>query len=158
MSRAFTREIDDAPPEPPPERAISPHPNLVTLRGARLIEERVAEIEARITQAAPGEDALLRRDLRYWSARRASMQVVVPQQPPQAFGFGVCATIRRRGRLMHICCVGEDEADPAQGLISWTAPLARALDEAEPGESVEFEAGGSTEEIALVSIEGLAGT
>jgi transcription elongation GreA/GreB family factor len=34
--------------------------------------------------------------------------------------------------------VGDDEADPANGSISFTAPLARALIGAEAGDVVEF--------------------
>lgn len=158
MSRAFTREIDDAPLPPPPERVVSPWPNLVTPRGARLIERHVSVIEAEIAGTRDADAlALLRRDLRYWSARRASMLMMPAPQKPAAIGFGVRATICRRGRNEQISVVGEDEADPAAGLIAWTAPLARALNEAEPGEQIDFEAGGRREEIEVVSIDGAAG-
>jgi transcription elongation GreA/GreB family factor len=45
--------------------------------------------------------------------------------------------------------VGEDEADAASGLISWTAPLAQALLGREAGENVPFQGG----ESEIVSIE-----
>ncbi len=50
---------------------------------------------------ASNEEAasLLRRDLRYWVARRASMQIVAPNVAPNVIGFGIRATIRR-GALM----------------------------------------------------------
>ena len=42
---------------------------------------------------------------------------------------------------MSVSIVGEDESDPKAGLISWTAPLARALDGAKVGEEVDVEVG-----------------
>jgi transcription elongation GreA/GreB family factor len=67
------------------------------------------------------------RDLRYWSARRASAQLLeVPAQGVVRFGGAV--TIERedgRGQTWRI--VGEDEADPADGSVSHVSPLARAL-------------------------------
>ena len=153
MSRAFVKDMDDAPPPPPLERPVSAAPNRVTPRGAALIEEAVADLEGRIA-AAPDEEALaaLRRDLRYWVARHATMRIEPPDPAPGAVGFGVRVTIRRGGAASDISIVGEDEADPPAGLIAWTAPLARALDGVEPGEAVEFEAGGKVEEIEVVAV------
>ena len=153
MSRAFVTEDNDAPPPPPPERPVRPALNLVTPRGARLIEEAILTLNGQL--AATSDEAalsLLRRDLRYWVARRTTMQVVAPDPEPQTFGFGVRATIRRGGSVSEIGVVGEDEANPATGLIAWTAPLARALDGAEPGEVVEFEAGGRLDPVTVVKI------
>ena len=49
--------------------------------------------------------------------------------------FGVAVTGRREdGRAVTFRIVGEDEADPAQGRIAWTAPVARSLLGSEPGE------------------------
>lgn len=153
MSRAFIKEEDDAPPPPPLERAISHAPNLVTPRGARLIDEAVAALERDISAATDEAAAeLLRRDLRYWVARRASAQPVDPDPAPTAVGFGTRVTIKRDGKESEIVIVGEDEADPDEGLIAWTAPLARALEEAEPGDSVELEAGGRTVPIQVIAV------
>jgi len=153
MSRAFVKEGDDAPPPPPLERAISSAPNLVTARGARLIDEAVAALERDIEAAADEDDrVLLRRDLRYWLARRATARLVAPDPDPQAAGFGTRLTIRRDGQESEIVIVGEDEADPDSGRIAWTSPLARALDGAEPGDSVELVAGGRTVPIELLAV------
>ncbi|MEO8927360.1 MAG: GreA/GreB family elongation factor [Caulobacteraceae bacterium] len=153
MSRAFVKEMDDAPPAPPLERPVSAATNLVTPRGARLIEATLASLEEALA-AAPGEEALavLRRDQRYWVARHASLRIVPPDPAPRAVAFGARATIRRGGSQSQIAIVGEDEADPPAGLIAWTAPLARALDGAEAGDVVEFEAGGRVEEIEVVAV------
>lgn len=153
MSRAFVKEDDAAPPPAPLERAISVAPNLVTPRGLELIETEIAQLEEAI---AAEEDeqalALLRRDLRYWSARSASAQPVDPDPAPEAAGFATSVTIRRGGEESVVEIVGEDEADPAEGRIAWTAPLARALEEAEAGDSVELAAGGGIEEIEVVAV------
>jgi len=50
--------------------------------------------------------------------------------------------------------VGEDEAEPSAGLIAWTAPLARALQGAQAGETVDLEAGGRVEPVTVVAIDG----
>ncbi len=153
MSRAFVKEMDDAPPPPLLERPVSTALNRVTPRGAALIEAAVAGLERQLA-AGPGEEATaaLRRDLRYWVARHATMRVEAADPAPRAVGFGARATIRRAGAVSDIAIVGEDEADPPAGLIAWTAPLARALDGAEAGEAVEFEAGGKVEEIEVVAV------
>ncbi|MGI8841475.1 MAG: GreA/GreB family elongation factor [Caulobacteraceae bacterium] len=153
MSRAFVKEMDDAPPPPPLERPVSIAPNRVTPKGAALIEQAVASLERRLA-AGPGEEATatLRRDLRYWVARHATMRIEPADPAPLAVGFGVRVTIRRGGATSDIVIVGEDEADPSAGLIAWTAPLARALDGAEAGEVVEFAAGGKVEAIEVMRI------
>ena len=66
MSRAFVREVDDAP-SPPLERAVSAAPNRVTPRGAQLIREAVTALAEQLAAASTGETAsVIRRDLRYW--------------------------------------------------------------------------------------------
>jgi transcription elongation GreA/GreB family factor len=153
MSRAFVKELDDAPPEPPLERPISGAPNLVTGSGLRLIEDKVCGLETALRAAESEAAAALRRDLRYWLARRASARLVASDPAPQAVGFGALVTIRRDGRESRIRIVGEDEADPEAGLIAWTSPLARALEESEPGDTVELAAGGRIVPIAVLAVE-----
>lgn len=153
MSRAFVKEIDDAPPPPPLERPVSAAPNLVTPRGLALIEEEIAGLESHIADAEREEDAApLRRDLRYWVARRVSAQLVEPSAKPKFAAFGTRVTIRRGVHVSDVSIVGEDEADPAAGRIAWTAPLARALEGAERGDVIELAAGGRIEEIAVLRV------
>ena len=151
MSRAFVKERDDAPEAPVAERPVSNAPNLVTPRGLRLIEARVGALEAALR--LPGADeAALRRDLRYWQLRRATAQLVVPEEQPKSVGIGTSATIRRGVLMSKVSIVGEDESDPASGRIAWTAPLARALEGAEKGDIVELEAGGRIEDVLVVEV------
>ena len=132
MSRAFVKEDDTGGIEPLPERPVSPHPNLVTPHGLADIDAHLAELQHRHATAARAEDrsalATIARDLRYWSARRASAQVVKAPDTPTEVAFGTTVTIERDdGRRQTWKIVGEDEADPAQGTLSYVSPVARAL-------------------------------
>lgn len=148
MSRAFVKE-GDGEPLALPERAISPHPNFVTASGLRQIEARVRdleaarsrELEAASAAAAGAHDAAmlagLERDLRYWRQRKASARLVTPAAAPEVMRFGVTATLRvTDGATCTLTLVGEDEADPARGLVSWASPAAQALIGAGVGEDV----------------------
>jgi transcription elongation GreA/GreB family factor len=157
MSRAFVREEDVQQPDVLPELLISPHPNYVTRRGLRLIEERISELNVLL---AAGIDvdarARLERDLRYWSARGASAQVKERDPADKAAGFGARVGFRRDGgETETIEIVGEDEADPAHGRISWAAPLARAVTGAEAGETVMLKTPQGEVEIEVLRVEGI---
>ncbi len=130
MSRAFVNE--DSFIEELPDRPISRHPNLVTERGLALIEQALetARREYGEAQIAGDREGLARagRDLRYWNARRATAQLRRPQPGADAVQFGHAVTILRDdGRQQTFRIVGEDEADPATGSISYVAPIAQAL-------------------------------
>ena len=71
---------------------------------------------------------------------------------PEAVGFGTRVTIRRAGVTSEVEIVGEDEADPAEGRLAWTSPLARALDDAEPGDMVQMAAGGRTADVDVIGV------
>jgi transcription elongation GreA/GreB family factor len=153
MSRAFVRESDEDPTALP-DRAVSPHPNFVTPRGLTAIEARVRELEAERQAARAANDAALRarvkRDLRYWTARRASARVVGPAAVTDRVRFGMRVTLQlHTGTQQVFRLVGEDEANAAQGLLSWMSPLAQSLLGREAGESVPFQGA----EAQILSIE-----
>jgi transcription elongation GreA/GreB family factor len=130
MSRAFVSESSFV--EELPDRPVSTHPNLVTERGLMLIEQALETARREYAKAqAAGDRQLLAkagRDLRYWSARRASAKVTTPEPGLDAVQFGSAVTIvRDDGREQTFRIVGEDEADPSKGSISHVAPLARSL-------------------------------
>jgi len=153
VSRAFVREVDDAPEMPPAERTASGAANLVTPRGARLIDETIEGIEAALAARPDAtREAALRRDLRDWTLRRSTARLVEHDPAPAAVGFGTRVTIRRGILMSDLWIVGEDEADPARNRIAWTAPLARALCGAVKGDIVELEAGGRIEEIRVLAV------
>lgn len=138
MSVAFRREGDDEHLEPKFEIPIPPGPNLVTERGKALIDARVWELQALIANESDEEAGKrLKRDLRYWETRQVTAQIMpVPDGDVVAFGTRVTFTLNGKQRVLSI--VGDDEADPANDLIAFSAPLARALMDAEAGEILPF--------------------
>ena len=139
MSRAFVKEQDEIAPDAPPELVVSEHPNLVTPRGLRLIEQKLFDLnEALAGDPNEEEKARLLRDLRYWTQRRASARLVEHNERDKEVGFGSEVTIRRHdGPPETWEIVGEDEADPSKGRISYVSPVADALMGAREGETVE---------------------
>jgi transcription elongation GreA/GreB family factor len=150
MSVAFRREGDEEHLEPKFEIPIPPGPNLVTPRGLALIGERVAELEAKI--GAGGEETEItaaKRDLRYWQTRQITAELA-PESSGETIEFGTTVTFLLNGKERVLSIVGDDEADPANGLISFSAPLARALVGAEVGEILPF--GGRDDAIEVLAI------
>jgi transcription elongation GreA/GreB family factor len=137
MAVAFTREEDyEAQAANLPDRPVSAHPNLVTATGLAAIEAELANARAAYAAAqaeggiAADRTAIARatRDLRYWSARRGNAQLTEPVLEDGKVQFGRTVEIEREdGRKQTFRIVGEDEADPALGSVSYVSPLARAL-------------------------------
>jgi len=154
MSVAFRRESDEEHKEPRFELPIPPGPNLVTAAGLKQAEARVADLKALIA-AGPDEAALaeLQRDLRYWNTRLATAEPA-PPPPADEAAFGSRVTFRLNGQERTILIVGDDEADPANGSIAFSAPLARALIGAGPGDFADF--GGKEDAIEILSVGAIA--
>jgi len=137
MSVAFTKESDaEAVAADLPDRPIPAHANLVTPRGLAQIDAELRTARAAYAAAQAGDaisadrTAMARatRDLRYWSARRASAQVIATQPAGETVVFGNRVSLERAdGRTQNYAIVGDDEADPASGSVSYVSPLARAL-------------------------------
>jgi transcription elongation GreA/GreB family factor len=140
MSRAFVRETDSNTTGLP-DRPLSPHRNLVTEAGLADIEASLDRFEAAHRAAADQGDreaaAMALREVRYWRARRASAEVVKPSEGKGKAAFGMTVTVRRDdGREQSFKIVGEDEADPSRGTVSYVSPLARAVLAHGPGETI----------------------
>ena len=154
MSRAFVKESEDAGSELEfPERSVSTHRNLVTSTGLELIETEVRRLEEELAVARAADDkpaiARCQRDLRYWNQRRASAEVVPPPTRCDKVRFGSTVTIRLGdGTHKTLRIVGEDEANPAAGLIAYVAPVAAQMIGAAPGETVDI--GGAEGEIVAI--------
>jgi transcription elongation GreA/GreB family factor len=132
MSKAFTREDDGGGAAELPERIISSQPNLVTAEGLAAIDAEIEEHSRRQSEANAAEDrdaaARAARELRYWTVRRASAQLMSAPVDNDEVRFGSTVAIERDdGRKSTWRIVGEDEADPARGAVSHVAPFARAL-------------------------------
>ena len=154
MSKAFTKEpetgdvYDDLP-----DRPVSPH-NLVTPKGLEMIEAELSRLHLEHTAAQEANDrarlAKTNRDLRYWTSRRATAQVMEPPKDAKEVHFGSTVTILREdGRRQTYRIVGEDEADPSAGTLSYVSPVAQALMGKQVGDVVE--AGAAEAEIVAIS-------
>jgi transcription elongation GreA/GreB family factor len=154
MSRAFVKELDTDHIEELPERPVSVHPNDVTAAGLAQIEHALAAASEAYAAARISADraalAAAGRDLRYWSARRATARVVPDPIDRSEVRFGAPVTILRGdGREQTFRIVGEDEADPAQGSISHVSPLARSTFGKRAGDVVQAGVG----EAEIIRIE-----
>jgi transcription elongation GreA/GreB family factor len=159
VSVAFTKEesSETAAETLLPDRAISPHPNLVTEAGLKALEALLAEARAAYEAASTIEDVNERRrqtanplrDLRYYVARLASAQLIPAPVSTDTVGFGSTVTFSRQdGRVQTYRIVGEDEADPKAGSISFVSPVARLLMGKAVGDVVET--GGQELEIIAI--------
>src|SRR3990172_10853962 len=116
MSKAFTKEAEGGEVyDDLPDRPASPH-NLVTPKGLELIEAELARLHGEHTAAQEADDrprlAKINRDLRYWTSRRATAQVIESPRDAAEVRFGSTVTIEREdGRRQTYPIVGEHEAE-----------------------------------------------
>lgn len=138
MSVAFTKEdsAETASETLLPDRPISPHPNLVTAAGLKALEHQLQQAREAYETAQTVEDvnerrrqaAIPLRDMRYFTARVRTAQVVAVPTSTDTVAFGSTVTFRRDdGRVQTYRIVGEDEADPKAGSISFVSPVAKLL-------------------------------
>lgn len=138
MAVAFTKEesAETAAETLLPDRTISPHPNLVTDAGLKALELQVQEARQAYEAASTIEDVNERRrqaanplrDLRYFVERVRTAQLVPAPASTEIVAFGSTVTFSRDdGRVQTYRIVGEDEADPKAGSISYVSPVARIL-------------------------------
>jgi transcription elongation GreA/GreB family factor len=159
LSVAFTKEdsAETASEILLPDRPISPHPNLVTDAGLKALEFQLQRARETYEAAQKIEDinerrrqaAIPLRDMRYLAARVRTAQVMTNPTSTDKVAFGSTVTFRRDdGRVQKYRIVGEDEADPKTGSISFVSPVARLL----MGKAVGDAAGTSGQELEIISI------
>lgn len=157
MSRAFIKEAEDDAPEDLPVRPPSPYPNLVTARGLAQLRAALAAEQERVASTPADERAARRRieaHIAWLEDRIAAARLVTAPPQPGRVGFGATvqvATASEAPRRWQI--VGEDEAAPDQGLISWRSPLARALDGAQVGDVVTWSRPAGEVEVEVLAID-----
>ena len=138
MSVAFVKEesAEAASETVLPERPISPHLNLVTEAGLKALEEQLREAREAFEAANTIEDVNERRrqtagpvrDLRYFAERVHTAQLAPQPASNETVAFGSTVTFSRDdGRVQTYRIVGEDEADPKAGSISYVSPVAKIL-------------------------------
>lgn len=162
MSKAFTKEDDGPAGDRLEDLPQSPHPNYVTPSGLEALRQRLADRRnalAGLRTQGDGFDsrlpiAMAERDIRFLEERiNRAIPVDPAQQPKDVVAFGAEVEVadetdaRRRYRI-----VGEDEADPGNGLIAPFSPLARALIGARVGDLVEWRKPGQVEELEIIEI------
>lgn len=150
MSVAFRREGDDDHLEPTFELPIPPGPNRVTATGLALIGRRLAALDTALaSEADETRIKALRREQRYWQTRQSTAELMpIPDGSQVAFGCTVSFSLN--GATRTITIVGDDEADPKQDKLAFSAPLPRAMIGAEPGETIDF--AGRADAITILSI------
>jgi len=148
VSRAFVKEDGPEPDENPPEKPLSPNPNYVTPRGAKLLQDEEARITAELaTLAGAQADAnkrkrkrILERDLRYVRARLESAILVDPANlPKDEIRFGARVVLKNAAeetRTMRI--VGEDEAEEGGELVPWPGPFVQSLFGLKVGQTLDW--------------------
>lgn len=146
MSRAFVKEGEGNELDALPELVVSPHRNFVTPEGLALIEATLVRLASELSTARAAGDrraiARAERDLRYWRQRRISAELVEPEVSPQVVRFGSrVQLVTPDGERASFRIVGEDEADPKRGLVSYVSPLAEELLGAAAGDEVRFRDG-----------------
>lgn len=153
MSVAFRREGDDEHLEPKFEHPIPVGPNWVTARGLLLIKRRVAALQADIA-ALTDETALkiARRDLRYWNTRQSTAELP-PVPSGDSVEFGTRVTFLLNGNEKTLAIVGDDEAEPTSALVSFSAPISRALMGLAAGDLADF--GGREDAIEILAVEAI---
>ena len=159
MSVAFTKEdsAETASETQLPDRPISSHPKLVTEAGRKAREQQLGEARAAYEAAQLVEDVNERRrqsaaplrDARYFAERLRTAQVMPDPASTEIVAFGSTVTFSRAdGRVQTYRIVGEDEADPKAGSISFVSPVARALMGKAQGDVV----GSGDQELEIVAI------
>jgi transcription elongation GreA/GreB family factor len=159
LSVAFTKEesAETASETLLPDRPISPHPNLVTAAGLKALTRQLEEAREAFEAAQTTEDinerrrlsALPLRDVRYFAERVRTAQLVPDPASSEVVAFGSTVTFSRAdGRVQTYCIVGEDEADPKAGSISFVSPVAKSL----IGKAVGDVVGAGDQELEIVAI------
>jgi transcription elongation GreA/GreB family factor len=159
LSVAFTKEdsAETASETLLPDRPVSPHPNLVTEAGLKALELQLQQAREAYETAQKIDDinerrrqaAIPLRDGRYFAARVRTAQLMPAPPSTDTVAFGSTVTFRREdGRVQKYHIVGEDEADPKAGSISFVSPVARSL----MGKAVGDVAGTSPQELEIIAI------
>ena len=160
MSVAFRRDSDEEHLEPRFEIPIPAGPNLVTAVGMIATEAAVARLGAEaalLESGQPPDDVqlgVIKRELRYWRTRLATA-MIAPPPPNGEVAFGARVVFLLNGAQRTVDIVGDDEADPANGRIAFSAPLARAMMGAGVGDLADF--AGRADAIEILDVAAIPG-
>jgi len=163
VSRAFVTERDGDTGDDLPDLPFSPHPNYVTSAGLGTLVRRSDALKAERAElvARPDEPAArmrlktVERELRWLGARIGRAIVVdLSRQPRDEVRFGATVTVADEDAVLRrFTIVGEDEAEPDAGRVSWVSPLARVLIGARVGDDVVWRRPGGEAELVVMAID-----
>ena len=141
VSKAFTKEDDDVPAQPPRRRGIPvPDPNFVTPAGA--VAAR-AELDQLLRSSGDSDR------VRELTEHLATAQIVEPGDR-ETVGLGATVVIETEaGERRTYRFVGAIEADVKRGWLSFQSELANALWGARVGDSIELPRGDEVEVVAI---------
>lgn len=156
MSKAFTRESDDASAEVPiaPRAPLPPGvKNYITQAGARRLQEELARLERE--RPGGGDDSgRIAARIRQLQEIIASLVIAdPPAQEREVVRFGATVEVQRKDGAETYRIVGVDETNLDQNEISWLSPLAKSLLGARVGERVQFRAPAGPEELQILAVK-----
>lgn len=168
MSSAFLKnETADAPVVIPARAPLPPGtPNYVTPRGLALLRAELTGLEAEHAQLQAAEVidendrtralALLNGRIANLNQRISSAKVVDSQNLDEV-RFGATVVLKTQkgplaGTERRFTIVGVDEANATQGLIAFTAPIARAIQGKRIGDTVSFQTAQRAEILEIIAI------
>jgi transcription elongation factor GreB len=167
MSKAFTREDDDAPEVPefiPPASTLEPGAkNYITPEGAQKLRDelqRLIEVtRPELADARDDPDAkrqLARLDQRIVQLEESlqSAEIVpAPKGPADVVRFGATVSVRESdGTETSYRIVGVNETDMDRNWVSWMSPIAKALLNEKRGERIRFKFPSGEETLEIVDI------
>jgi transcription elongation factor GreB len=168
MSKAFTRESDadqDDDDGAPLTPLVTPDgKNYITRAGYErlraelfaLIDEERPKIVEIVHWAASNGDRSENGDYLYGTKRLEIAEVVDPSLHhggDQVFFGATVVVADRAGVETTVTIMGVDEAESAQGQISWVSPMARALLKARLGDVIRLMVPGGVQELEVVAVD-----
>ena len=167
MSKAFTREDDNAPelPDLPPlTSTLAPGAkNYITPAGAQKLRDElqrlVEAVRPELAEAGGDHDTkrqlarLDQRILQLEESLQSAEIVPVPSGPADVVRFGATVTVRESDG-METCyrIVGADETDTDRNWVSWMSPIARALLNGKRGQRIRFKVPSGEETLEIIDI------
>ena len=163
VSKAFTRESDDAPADeiPPIRFRLVAGRNYITKEGADRLRRRLLALrEKRRLLANQAENlhapsALKRLELECQKLQSILDSAVIAEPPLDRERVSLGAWVQLRdadGAEEAYQIVGAEEAEPDEGRISSASPLARALLNRRTGEKVHFKIPTGHRDLTIVSV------
>jgi transcription elongation factor GreB len=181
VSKAFTREDDNAPDDDLPEDETNPIPpgskNYMTPHGWRRMRDEVTwlvkterpNVTSVVSWAAKlgdrsenadyqyGKKRLreIDRRIRYLTKRLEAAEVVDPatrEETDQVFFGATVVYANEAGEEHTIRIVGIDEMEPSKHYVSWISPIARAFIKCREGDTVTLRTPAGEEQLEILEV------